>query len=139
MKKIFTLGLGILILASCSSEDKRSSIDEAKLTNKKWYYSKYVVLGQTIPYENEDVSCGKDYNIFLSNGTFEEGYYSNCEVFVDEGAWVLEGKKITVSTNGDVQSATIKKLTDSALEIESKGDYDEDGKEETIKLVFTSN
>lgn len=139
MRKIFTLGLGLLLLSSCSSDDNGSSADVSKLTNKKWYFSKYVVLGQTIPYENDDATCGRDYNQFLSNGVLEEGYYNNCELYLDEGAWVLEGNKLIGSFEGDVQTATIKKLTDTALEIESKADYDEDGDEETVKVVFTSN
>lgn len=139
MKKILALGLGILMLASCSSDDNDNSIDAAKLTGKKWYYSKYVVLGQTIPYENEDPSCGRDYNQFLPNGVLEDAYFSNCELFVDQGAWVLEGNKLTGSFDGDAQTATVKKLTDSTLEIESTADFDENGTEETVRLVFTSN
>ena len=139
MKKIFTLGLSIFMLAACSSNDSRSSIDSAKLTNKKWFYSKYLVLGQTIPYENEDPSCGKDYNLFMANGTMQDGFYSNCELYVDEGTWVLNGNKITGTFEGEAQTVTITNLTDSTLEIESKGDFNEDGKEETVKVVFTTN
>ena len=64
MKKIFALGFGILMLASCSSDDGGSSVNESQLTNKKWYYSKYVIEGVAMDYEHENIQCGKDYSLF---------------------------------------------------------------------------
>lgn len=139
MKKIFTLVLGLALMTACSSDDSGNSVDVSKLTNKKWYFASYKVAGQTIPYENDDATCGRDYNQFLVNGTLEDAYFSDCALFVDEGTWVLNGNKLTGTFEGDIETVTIKKLTGTELEVEAKNDFDENGTEETVRVVFTSN
>jgi hypothetical protein len=109
------------------------------LTNKKWYFASYKVAGQTIPYENENGTCGRDYYEFQAGGTFINSYYSQCELFTSQRGWVLEGAKITVSLDGEVDSATIKNLTNTELELEIRVDFDDNGTEETIRVVLTSS
>ena len=137
MKKIFTLGLGILMLASCSSDDSGSSIDASKLT-KKWYYSTTKVLGQTFPYEDHE-ECGKDYIQFIDGGVFKDVDVWDCEEYEDVANWTLDGKKITLTFFGQSTTATIQKLTDTSLQVTYKDDFNEDGKDETVVQTYTSN
>ncbi|MDD3003326.1 hypothetical protein [Flavobacterium sp.] len=140
MKKIFTLGLGILMLASCSSDDGGSSVKSSQLTNKKWYYNKYIFNGVTSTDVHENIECGKDYSIFKENGVLEDAYYmTNCELYVDENLWTLDGKKLLITSEDGVLTFTISKLTASTLEVTTKVDFDLDGKIDTMKMVFTSN
>lgn len=137
MKKILSLVFGLVFLAACSSDDKESSIDASKLT-KKWYFSTTKVFGQTIPYTDHE-ECGKDYIEFLTGGIVKTVDVWECESYTDTGAWALEGKKLTISFEGEIDTATITKLTATTLQISYKEDYDEDGKLETIVTTFTSN
>lgn len=137
MKKIFALGLGILMLASCSNDDNSNSIDSSKLT-KKWYFSTTKVFGQTFPYDDHE-ECGKDYLEFLSSGILKSVDIWDCIPYSEDGAWVLEGNKITVSVDGEVSTGTIDKLTDTELQLTIQGDFNGDGNNETIVSTFTSN
>jgi hypothetical protein len=139
MKKVFALGLGILMLASCSKDDEASAIDASKLP-KKWYFSTTRVLGQTIPYDDHE-ECGKDYLEFLSSGILKSVDIWDCVSYTDTGAWILEGNKITISFDGAAaaESGTVSKLTDTELQLTIRGDYNDDGKDETIISTFTSN
>lgn len=140
MKKIFALGFGILMLASCSSDDGGSSVQESQLTNKKWYYSKYVLKGIPVVHEHENIECGKDYSLFKDNGIMEDAYYAfDCEEMITEDQWTLDGKKLTIISEGESLTFTISKLTESTLEVTGKQDVDEDGKLDTIKMIFTAN
>jgi hypothetical protein len=139
MKKFLTLALGLVLFVSCSGDDNDNVIDATKLTNKKWYFASYKVAGQTVPYENQDASCGRDYNEFLSTGVLIDGYFNNCELFTSQGSWVLDGDKISVSMDGEIGTATIKSLTATSLELETVGDFDDNGTDETIRAIFTSN
>ncbi len=51
----------------------------------------------------------------------------------------LEGAKIAVSLDGEGDSATIKNLTNTELELEIRVDFDDNGTEETIRVVLTSS
>lgn len=137
MKKIYTLGLGLLLLASCSSDDGGSSIDVSQLT-KKWYFNTTKVAGQTIPYDDHE-DCGKDYIEFVEGGEMRQVDVWDCEEYVDTAEWTLEGKTITISFFGQSASATITKLTETVLEVKTKYDFDEDGDEETVVETYTSN
>ena len=140
MKKIFALGFGILMLASCSSDDGGSSVNESQLTNKKWYYSKYVIEGVAMDYEHENIQCGKDYSLFKDTGVFVDAYYtSDCEEMITEDSWTLDGKKLSLNCDGEISTFTISKLTNATLEVTAKQDVDEDGKLDTIKMIFTAN
>ena len=140
MKKIFTLGLGILMLASCSSDDSGSSIDNSKLTDKKWYSVSATVLGQTFPVENDYPNCERDYIMFKTGGVFETSYHTeDCQEFTENGAWVLDGKTITTNEDGDITNAVIKKLTNTQLEVTTQEDFNQDGEMETITLRLTTS
>lgn len=135
MKKFFTLGLSLLLLASCSNDDD-NSIDAAKLTNKKWYFGTTKVLGQTIPYDDHE-ACGKDYIEFLSSGTLRQVDVFNCEEDEYTVPYTLKGNKVTVSDLGQKVTVTISKLTSSTLEITYKDDYDDNGTQETVVETYT--
>lgn len=140
MKKIFALGFGILMLASCSSDDSGSSIKASKLTDKKWYAKSFTVLGQTIPVESDYPECGKEYVMFKTGGVFESNYFTeDCQEFIDNGSWTLDGKNIVTNQDGDITDVTIKKLTATQLQVTSQEDFDGDGKKETITLLMSTN
>jgi hypothetical protein len=56
-----------------------------------------------------------------------------------KGSWALDGDKISVSMDGEIGTATIKSLTAASLELETVGDFDDNGTDETIRAIFTSN
>jgi hypothetical protein len=41
--------------------------------------------------------------------------------------------------DGEIGTATIKSLTAASLELETVGDFDDNGTDETIRAIFTSN
>lgn len=135
--KLLFLGLAVFAISSCSSDDDNStSIDSSKLT-KKWYYVSEVVGGQTFPYDDHE-ECGKDYIEFVAGGVFREVDVFECEEDMFLSNWSLSGNKITVTVMGEGSAATIKKLNDTTLEVQSKYDYDNDGDEENVVQKFTS-
>lgn len=142
MKKLFTLALGLFLLVSCSSDDSgNSTIDTSLLTNKKWYPSSTVIQGQTIPYEHENINCGKDYSMFMVEGVYKDVYLTmDCTEYVSTGTWVISGNTITTNESGDINSGTITKLTASELHVLAGYDIDDDGQEDgTATLVFSTN
>lgn len=141
MKKLFTLALGLVLLASCSSDDGGSStIETSKLTNKKWYGVSVTVLGQTFPVTNDYPDCDRDYVMFKTGGAFDSSYHNaDCQEFVDSGTWTLEGTTITTNEDGDITSAVIKKLTATELEVTTQEDYNLDGQMETVTMVLSTN
>ena len=140
MKKMFALALGLVLLGSCSSDDSGSSIDTANLTDKKWYGVSITVLGETIPVVNDYPNCGRDYVMFKTGGVFETSYHEEtCEEFIDNGTWTLDGKNIATIQDGEITNATIRKLTDTQLQVTTQEDYDDDGQIETVTLLLSSN
>lgn len=137
-KSIFVLG-AVIALAACSDDDE--SFNYGQLT-KKWYNVSEKVGGETFPYEDHE-SCGKDYVEFLSNGTGRFVDVVACEpgVITDdyEFDWSRSGKKITVAAGIENQTVTINKLTSNTLEIKAVYDYDDDGEDDTVISVYTSN
>lgn len=139
MKKIFTLGLGIFLFLSCSSDDNGGANEAAKLTDKKWYAVSFTVLGQTLPVESDYPDCGKDYVMFKTGGVFESNYFTeDCQEFTDNGTWTLDGKNIVTNQDGYVTNAVIKKLSATELQLTTQEDFDEDGKMETITLRLST-
>ena len=136
MKKIYALGLGLLFLASCASDDGGSSVDESQLT-KKWYYVSSVYSGITIPYDDHE-ACGKDYIEFVTGGIMRDVDVWDCEEDVYMGIWSLDGNKLTVGSDGESSVVTISKLNETTLQVKAKYDLDEDGDEETVVQNFTS-
>lgn len=127
------------MLAGCSSDDNESSIDSAKLTDKKWYAVSFTVLGQTLPVESDYPECGREYVMFKTGGVFESSYFtSDCQEFTDNGMWTLEGKNIVTNQDGDVTNAVVKKLTATELQVTTQEDFDEDGKMETVTLLLST-
>ena len=141
MKKIFTLGLGILMLAACSSDDNGgSTINSSNLTNKKWVAVSFVVFGVTIPVDVDYPDCPRDFVMFKPAGVFASTYHNaSCEEFVDNGTWIMEGNTITTNEDGDITVAVVKKLTATQLEVTTQEDYNLDGQMETVTLIMTSN
>ena len=137
MKKIYALGLSLLFLASCSSDDGGSSIDTSQLT-KKWYFESTIFQGQTFPYDDHE-ECGKDYIEFVEGGVVRQVDIWDCEEDVYEGEWSLDGNKLTISFMGQSATATITKLTETEFDVKTKYDFDDDGTEETVTETHTSN
>lgn len=140
MKKIFSLVLGLVFLASCSSDDSNDSVDASKLTNKKWFPVSTKVFGMTIPYEHDNLQCGKDYNMFQDAGVFKTVYWnSDCTEDIYLDSWKLEGNKITTIEDGDITVARIVKLDANSLIVRAMVDVDENGTEENVEVIFSSN
>lgn len=134
--KLFALGIAALFIASCSKDDDGGSIDKDML-QKKWYNESTIVNGITIPYDDHEV-CGKDYWEFRSNGVLRVVDVWNCEEDVEEATWSVSGKKLTISFDGESDSATIKKLTEETLILNVKYDIDDDGDDDNVQEVYTS-
>ncbi|CAM3982731.1 hypothetical protein FLAN108750_03070 [Flavobacterium antarcticum] len=140
MKKFFSLALGLILLASCSSDDSSNSIDTSKLTNKKWIPVSTEVFGMTIPYEHENIQCGKDYEMFETGGVLKTVYYDfDCSEDIYLETWKLEGNKITTIEDGVIIVGTIVKLDATSLVVSAEVDVNEDGKDETLELTYSSN
>ena len=141
MKKFFTLALGLVLFASCSSDDNGgNTVETSNLTNKKWVAISFIIEGQTIPADIDFPECERDYIMFKPDGVFTNAYYtSECEEVIDNGSWVLEGNTITTNEDGEITVATIKKLTATEFEVDTQQDIDFDGQLEMITLVMTSN
>ena len=138
MKKFLTLALGLILFASCSSDDNDNAIDSSKLS-KKWYFSDARIAGVSIPYDDHE-ECGKDYLEFIAGGVLKDVDVWDCEVYEDVGSWTLAGNKVTVSFPEEgSQTATISKLTDTALEITFTESEVEGGPQVTIMQTFTIN
>ena len=139
MKKILSLALGLVLLASCSSDDKESSVDVAKLTNKNWYINSYIVNGSTIPYENENPDCGRDYTKFESTGVVKDVYFNDCTPYTDTGAWTLDGNNLSITEDGTLFQLKVITLNSNTLKIEGESDFNEDGIMEKSIVVFKAN
>jgi len=138
MKKIFSLVLGLVLLASCSGDDNENTIDTSKLI-KKWYFSDSKIAGVITPYEDHE-ECGKDYVEFITPGVLKSVDVWECEIYEEAGSWTLAGNKLTISFPDEgAQQVTISKLTDTALEITFKDSETEGGPEVTIVQTFTIN
>lgn len=124
MKKIFLLFVSVALvgasLTSCSSDDNGGSSSEIV---GKWYAEKttYTFMGQqTEQAYTHACPSEKDYVNFKSNGNFVYAeYYSTCELFEDNGTWVINGNELTLTQDGGAEQtiATIVTLTSTKLVI----------------------
>jgi hypothetical protein len=136
-KTILAAGLVAFALASCSKDD--DSVDKSKLL-KKWYYVSYIYAGQTIAYPGHE-ACGKDYTEFMAGGVTQDVDVNGCDPYaadIYEGTWALNGNKLTIDQSGELMTATVTKLTDTALQIKVREDIDDDGVLDTYSIVFSS-
>lgn len=139
MKKILSMVLSVVLLASCSSDDKENSINAAKLVDKKWYRNSYIVNGATIPYENDNPDCGRDYSQFESTGVLRDVYFNDCTPYTDTGAWTLNGNNLSITEEGTLFQLKITTLNATTLKIEGESDLNEDGITEKTIVVFKAN
>lgn len=137
-KRFFAIGACALLAFSCSSDD--DSLDYSKLT-RKWYNVSEKVGGTTFPYDDHE-TCGKDYVEFMDSnmGRFVDvwGCDSGPQTDESEFAWTREGNTLIVGSDGFTDEVTIRKLNSSTLELSTVYDYDDDGEDDTVILVYSS-
>jgi Lipocalin-like domain len=137
MKKLLGLALMAGLFASCSDDDSASTSVNMDLLFRKWYPTTWVVNGQSMPYDDHE-ECGNDYLEFMSGGTAKFVDVWDCEEYVDEGTYTVDGNVIT--TNLDEfgnESVEVKKLTSTDLVIEQT--YTEEGVTVTVQQKFKSS
>ena len=121
---------------SCGNDDDNNSVDSSLLL-KKWYYVSDKVAGETIPYDDHE-PCGRDYSEFLINGTMNDVDVFNCELVTDTYSYTVNGNQLTVSDSQFTDTVTITKLTATDLEVQSTFDYDDDGDNEVVTVVYSA-
>lgn len=126
------------LLVSCSDDDSSSSVSVEKLVGKKWYYNSYKFAGQTIPYDDHE-ECGKDYIQFFDNGTAEDVDIWDCEADIETGNFTLVGKTLTIVSDGDTQTATVKQLSSNKLILEATEDIEDTGSPIKFQVIYTTN
>lgn len=126
MKKILFLFVSALTLGltSCSKDDG----DSASIVGD-WEYVQtgYRFAGEEVleAYDN-DCSTSKDYTSFNEDGTMTDYYYDmDCDVYADSGTWSKAGSNLTVTLDGETETAKIEKLNSSTLKVSI--DYTEEG------------
>ena len=135
--KILSLGAAALLLASCSSDDSGSSIDQSLLL-KKWYQVSYTVNGQTYPYEDHE-ECGKDYIEFKTGNIFRSVDVFECEENVDgQGTYSVSGNQITLHNGSQNNTATVLELTAQTFKVQIIYDYDENGTDDTVIETYSN-
>ncbi|MCF6129698.1 lipocalin family protein [Flavobacterium sp. AS60] len=137
MKKIKLAILAILsgFMFSCSSDDGPTTSGE--LTGK-WYYKEYLVAGETIPYDDHEV-CGKDYIQFNADGTGLNVDVWSCTEDVAFFTYTRSGNNITVTSDGQSDTARITELSSTTLKVKVTYDFDGDGDDESVIEVFTKS
>lgn len=137
MKKFLGLAMAATLLVSCSDDDG-PSVNLDNLVGQRWYYNSYKVSGETIPYDDNE-PCGKDYMEFFANGVANDVDVWECDPYLTTAAYNVAGKTLTIITNGEMVTSTIKELTSRKFVIEDTFDFDGDGTEEKVQVVFTNN
>jgi len=134
MKKVLTLAIAALFLASCSSDDN----DEPKINldhlQKRWYpESTRFNNGEPQPYEGHE-ACGKDYTEFQANNVLKEVDVVDCQTdpTVTNGTYTVQDETLTTNL-GTTIVYTIKKLTANELQLETTFNGN------TITDIYTSN
>lgn len=119
MKKLIGLGLALLCLTACSSDDDSGSPINLNQLTKRWYNVSYVVAGKTVKYDGHQ-PCGKDYTEFSGGNVVKEVDYFNCQEdpATATGTYTAAEKSLTTVVNGVTNVYTIKKLNSKSLEIE---------------------
>lgn len=112
----------VLFLVSCSSSDDDKGNDaNMSLLLGKWYNYSYTINGEIFPYDDHE-ECGKDYMEFLEGGIMRNVDVWECEIYVDEGTYSVEGDIITAYIYEQTNYGKIVTLDDSKLVIESIGE-----------------
>jgi Tfp pilus assembly protein FimT len=125
MKKLsilFVTALAIgMSFVSCSKDDDNETSIEGKWTETNYSYSSDG--GKT--FQNEVVQnepgCSKDYVEFASGSTFNTVTYETdkCVEYKTKGTWSKNGNTITVTYDGEIDTATIEELNGSTLKIKT--------------------
>ena len=125
MKKLFGLGLALLCLTACSSDDDNASAINLDNLTKKWYNISYTVAGQTVPYDgNPAAACGKDFTQFEANGVLRKSDITDCQndavVTTGTYAYANEDGTTTLSTaiGGTTTAYKVIKLNADELQLE---------------------
>ncbi len=130
---IFLL-LGLFVL-SCSSDDGATTSGDLI---GKWYFKEYKVQGQTILYDDHE-ECGKDYIQFNVDGTGANVDVYNCVEDVAPYTYTRSGNNITVISDGTADTVQITELSSTTFKFKTRYDFDDDGDEESVIIVFTKN
>jgi len=136
--KILKLSVVVALITlsfSCSSDDGPTTSGE--LTGK-WYYKEYKIAGQTIPYDDHE-ACGKDYIQFNADGTGANVDIWDCEIDAAPYTYTRTGNNITVSSDGESDTAQITELSSTTLKIKRVYDFYDDGNDQTVIEVYTRN
>ncbi|MBF6641546.1 lipocalin family protein [Flavobacterium sp. J49] len=137
MKKLSLFSLAILSIftISCSSDDSPTTSGDLI---GKWYFKEYKVAGQTIPYDDHE-ECGKDYIQFNANGTGANVDVWDCVEDIALFNYTRSGNNITVTSDGESDTVQITELSSTTLKIKTISDFDDDGDNETVLIIFTRN
>lgn len=151
IKKALFLSIAALGMFSCSSDDDTNTVNEPSIVGK-WHPSKYMAYsgkdGSIITNESSDAGvCDKKSFIDLNSaGKWHEiDYYGNavgqCTVDLDttyDYTYDAASKKLQVKySNGATDVYTVKKLTDTQLElVEQLFDTDGDGIKDEFTTLF---
>lgn len=125
--------VALIFATSCSSDDGATTSGE--LTGK-WYYKEYKVAGATIPYDDHE-ACGKDYIQFNTNGTGANVDVWNCEEDAAPFTYTRSGNNITITSDGESDTAQIIELSTTTLKVKISYDFDDDGDDESVIEVYT--
>lgn len=131
--KLFGAALALCFISSCSSDDGPSTSGE--LTGK-WLNKETIFAGQTIPYENDNPSCGKDYLQLNADLTAKWVWFTDCNESSDAFTYTRSGNTLKAMYDGEEEDAQIIELTATTLKLKSTYDYDDDGRDDVVIEVF---
>lgn len=131
--KFITMALVAGLAFSCSSSDDADTSGELI---GKWYYKEYKVFGETIPYDDHE-ACGKDYIQFNADGTGANVDIWDCVPDAAPYTYTRSGNTITITSDGESDTAQIIELSDTTLKAKRHYDFDEDGDDETVIEIYT--
>jgi uncharacterized protein (TIGR03066 family) len=109
----------MLVFSSCKKDDK-------DLIVGKWQMVR-IVEGNY----DEDVSSEKLYWTFKADGTFS---FQEDTWVDDEGTWSLDGKKLTLTMDGDSEVVTVDELTKKSMVLTAH--VEDDGEAYTSTAYF---
>lgn len=133
---VLTLGLS---LASCSGDDDNGTTD-GKIEGK-WIYTKVGVMNGNnellIDYPEHEPGCDKNYVEITADGKWKDVSFfgDECTKESNEGSWTRNGDSVTITLDGEPESGTILKLTNTELKLKST--YTEEGETVTAIALFT--
>jgi len=147
MKRFLVLGAALALFASCSDDDKATTVNMDELVGKAWYPAAVNANGETELYDGH-VQCGsllrEDSVEFNTDGTVTEIDVTGCngsnpisDTYTSD--YNVSGRKITIAIDENTTTVwTVKSLTETQLVVSYLGDYDGDDDEETITVTYTS-